>query len=250
MLHNPHNRSSLNDFDPNHSTERSPAPTEVTVASSRRVIRQNIKIKRLEATATKKSPPLGAKISTAWDTSLNRLPHTPSTPITTGGNVFEFGWDEVSQLIGQMSACESALRKRLSLVVADQELSSNELLVLRACWQPGSLTGQRELSNRVGVSTAQISAIVERLRSIGLISGHRPPSDRRRQVWSITEKGQQCLHSLEPSCLALALNQGGDFSSQQAALLATLLERFRALLDVQSNSSASPKAPARKEMAA
>jgi hypothetical protein len=46
---------------------------------------------------------------------------------------------------------------------------------------------------RLGVSPAQVSALVERMRRKGLLDGCRPPGDRRRQMWRLTDRGRDAL---------------------------------------------------------
>lgn len=155
---------------------------------------------------------------------------------------------ELSHLLARMSACKTALGKRLDKAAADRGMSLNELLVLHECLHADVTLDQRELSRRIGASAAQISGIVERLSDRGLISSHRPRSDRRRQVWSVSEKGQQCLQWLDLSEQRFTLNPSSDFSHQDAEFLVVLLKRLSAAFIDFPDVPA--RVPSRKEAAA
>ncbi len=55
---------------------------------------------------------------------------------------------------------------------------------------------QTQLAKFLGCSPAQVSGIVERLRSRGIISGQVAGGDRRRQVWRITPQGRALLEKI------------------------------------------------------
>lgn len=73
-------------------------------------------------------------------------------------------------------------------------LSDAEIAVLWICRQaePGG-AAQGELGQRLGLSPAALSALVERLRRRGLIVSERPTGDRRRQLWRLGEAGEKAL---------------------------------------------------------
>lgn len=52
---------------------------------------------------------------------------------------------------------------------------------------------QTELAAKLVVSPAQISACVGRLDAEGLILGRRPQTDRRRQLWRISDRGRSLV---------------------------------------------------------
>jgi DNA-binding MarR family transcriptional regulator len=52
---------------------------------------------------------------------------------------------------------------------------------------------QSRLAEKLAISPAQVSSLVERLRSQGLIETGSFGSDRRRQTWNLTKAGEQAI---------------------------------------------------------
>ena len=52
---------------------------------------------------------------------------------------------------------------------------------------------QADLAEQLVVSPAQVSGAVERLRNLGLVERIQHQRDRRRQLWSVTEAGDELL---------------------------------------------------------
>lgn len=105
-------------------------------------------------------------------------------------------------LVHYSSAAGRHLRRQLAEVAAAAGLSDGELLVVWLCRGGGRV--QVELAAAIGVSPAQMSGMVERLRSRGLVDMHRPSRDRRRQVWCTSQAGFALLDGLAPRLEALA----------------------------------------------
>ena len=57
-------------------------------------------------------------------------------------------------------------------------------------YRPGALFDQAELAVRLAVSPAQVSGVVERLRSLALLERDAQPGDRRRQLWRLAPAGR------------------------------------------------------------
>ena len=106
------------------------------------------------------------------------------------------------RLIHWTSAASRHLRRILADIAASCELSDSELLVVWLCQAAGRV--QVELASAVGVSPAQMSGIVERLRRRGLVAMHRPAGDRRRQVWKTAAAGQVLLSQVGQPLTELA----------------------------------------------
>ncbi|NOY43165.1 MAG: MarR family transcriptional regulator [Planctomycetes bacterium] len=62
--------------------------------------------------------------------------------------------------------------------------------------RPPQLLNQKAMCERLGLSPAQISAVVERLRKEGLIVGQASATDRRQNVWQLTSSGQTLLETI------------------------------------------------------
>src|SRR5205823_12279199 len=80
------------------------------------------------------------------------------------------------------------LRRRIAEATAALDLSDTELIVVWLCGGGGRV--QIDLASATGISPAQMSGLMERLRSRGLVAMHRLARDRRRQMWRATPEGQ------------------------------------------------------------
>lgn len=80
------------------------------------------------------------------------------------------------------------LQKQLGIHARAAGVRDAEFLLLWACYR-ASGQNQRELADRLGMSTAQLSGLVEGLRSRGLLACRRAEMDRRRQEWTLTDSG-------------------------------------------------------------
>jgi DNA-binding MarR family transcriptional regulator len=128
-------------------------------------------------------------------------------------------------LLLDASAATRAWRSQLAEQVAACEVTDQEFFTLWLCAEaPAGCRGQGDLAGALGVSAAQMSGLVERLRQRGLLQVERLGNDRRRQVWMLTSAGITLLtHALH----SLAAN--GEFrgwlSPAEIALLQTLIKR-------------------------
>lgn len=100
------------------------------------------------------------------------------------------GWIERILAAGAISR---AGRRRIADQAAGAELSDQEFLVLWLCADSPACRGQNELAELLGVSAAQMSNLVERLRRRDLLQFERHVTDRRRQVWQLTAAGKSLL---------------------------------------------------------
>lgn len=104
-------------------------------------------------------------------------------------------WRIFVRLAESTGRLDQLVRRALADALSQAQLSENEFLVLAAYEAHENPPSQRELADRLAVSPAQISAIVERLRQRTWIDSQRDPHDRRRQQWSLTEAGVQVVHA-------------------------------------------------------
>lgn len=134
------------------------------------------------------------------------------------------GW---LQLVLHTGAVTRAGRRRLAEQVADCDLSEQEFLVLWLCGDQSLMhRGQGELAEVVGVSAAQMSGLVERLRRRSLLRFERLGTDRRRQVWQLTDEGHSLLAELCQLLSSQAAELRGQLTSAEQLQLLALLERW------------------------
>lgn len=107
------------------------------------------------------------------------------------------------------SACQTGIAGRLaeralSAWVRDRGVTEAEFRVLWSLYH-GEAAGaasdshsvatadQSEFAAQLAVSTAQISAVVERLADRRLIASQIDPADRRRRLWRLSEEGRSIV---------------------------------------------------------
>lgn len=100
-------------------------------------------------------------------------------------------------LTEQISLCGRLLRSHLAEQTERAGLSESQLSLLWACLSAASEgLSQNELAQRLVVSPALVSGLVEQLRRKRLLTGQRDKSDRRRQVWRVTASGRTLVHEI------------------------------------------------------
>lgn len=132
------------------------------------------------------------------------------------------------RLVLQVCTVARAARRQLAVQVAGSELSEQEFLVLWLCGDDAALThrGQGELAEVVGVSPAQMSGLVDRLRKRDLLQFERLGRDRRRQVWQLTPAGQTLLADVCRQLATAGAQLTGNLLDAEQQQLLSLLERW------------------------
>jgi DNA-binding MarR family transcriptional regulator len=136
--------------------------------------------------------------------------------------------DSLLRLVHWTSSASRQLRRRLAEIAGRHDLSDTELLVL---WiSSGGGRVQIELAGEIGVSPAQMSGIVERLRSRGLVEMRRQAVDRRRQECETTLLGSDVLARTARDLESLARSLADDLNADEQALAEALCQRLTAAL--------------------
>ena len=100
------------------------------------------------------------------------------------------------ELLEDLSRLTRTLRTTLAEVAQPNGLTDTELQLLYRCASSTDGIAQRQLADALAISAAQVSGLVESLRRRGLLAGHRPAADRRRQLWKLTAHGHQVFGQL------------------------------------------------------
>lgn len=100
------------------------------------------------------------------------------------------------ELLDQLNQLTRSLRACLADAGKSHSLTGTEVQLLYRCASTPDGIAQRELAAALAISPAQVSGLVERLRSRALIVGHRPAEDRRRQVWKLTGRGGEVFQEV------------------------------------------------------
>jgi DNA-binding MarR family transcriptional regulator len=122
-------------------------------------------------------------------TSTNSV-STP--PDAANGDPHDSPAEQLVRLVYWTSRAGRHLRRCLGEAAGFAALTDSELLTIWLCLDDeGGGMVQGELATALGVSPAQMSGIVERLRQRGLIEMHRQALDRRRQLWRGTAAAKE-----------------------------------------------------------
>lgn len=117
--------------------------------------------------------------------------HTPHPPSDAS-----VAW--CAQVAERLLQCSQLMRCGLHDALKPYDLRDVHFLLLWRCGRDGAGgVAQLELAATLAVSPAQISALVEQLRSRDLLAPHRPADDRRRQHWRLTDSGRALLDELD-----------------------------------------------------
>jgi DNA-binding MarR family transcriptional regulator len=107
--------------------------------------------------------------------------------------------------------------------VSETEFRLLWLLVSDGSVRGSSANDQADLAERLAVSAAQVSAVVERLRVAGLVEGDRQSSDRRRRLWRPTSQGFALVDGVVTRVAASGIPpvappcEGGGYEAEAAA---------------------------------
>jgi DNA-binding MarR family transcriptional regulator len=150
------------------------------------------------------------------------------------------------ELTHELSRCHRLLRVWLQDRLRPWKIRDTEFLVLWLCDRFAAQgVVQHELAAAVGVSEAQMSGLVERLRQNGLLVGCRGEPDRRRQYWRLTAEGTDLLARVRA-----AVNEwpAGTLAScllpDQRALLQLVQKLAHDLADADATGGEGPSAAA------
>jgi DNA-binding MarR family transcriptional regulator len=128
------------------------------------------------------------------------------------------------ELVLHLSATSRALRRRLAALAARVDLTEHELLAIWLCASAGRAQG--ELAATLGISPAQMSGLVERLRARGLVEREWLTHDRRRHVWRTSAGGREVLASAVPPLQELARELVRWLREEEQSSLAALCRRL------------------------
>ena len=131
------------------------------------------------------------------------------------------------ELIHGLSRCHRLLRTWLDERLRPWDLRDTEFWVLWLCsrFAPSGVV-QHELAAAAGVSEAQMSGVVERLRQNGLLIGCRSEPDRRRQYWRLTAAGNELLARIRAVLGEWPTDPETAFSRQDQGTLLELVQKL------------------------
>lgn len=109
--------------------------------------------------------------------------------------------------------------------VEKYNLTAAQALIINTLSEENGITFQ-QLAERVRLSSATLTGIVDRLEKIGFVERLPNPDDRRSTKISLTEKGSAL--TVELKALTMTANQGflTSFSREEETMLRGLLKRL------------------------
>jgi DNA-binding MarR family transcriptional regulator len=129
----------------------------------------------------------------------------------------------------QLATVSRMVREGLARRLEAYALGWAQFSLLWVCREgPTEGIGQNELSTLLGVSSAHISALVEQLRSKDLIVGRRATSDRRRQLWRLTDTGHALIEVVLADLSGWADELNRRLGADDARFLDGIVQRLNA----------------------
>lgn len=147
-------------------------------------------------------------------------------------------------LTEQISLCGRLLRSHLAEQTERAGLSESQLSLLWTCLlaAPDGLS-QNELAQRLMVSPALVSGLVEQLRRRRLLSGQRDKADRRRQVWRATASGRTVVQEILGAVADWASELDGRLGTRNVEHLGTLMSQLIGALENPSQPAEADVPP-------
>lgn len=145
--------------------------------------------------------------------------------------------ERLLHLIQAADAAGRHLRRWLADRLVRFQLSETEFCVLWLCRDADGHGGrvQGDVAQAAGISPAQTSSLVERLRQRGLIAMQRSAIDRRRQVWRLLSEGEELLGRIRSGLESVAHRLDSLVSPEEQEAAARLFDR---LVDAAERSAA------------
>lgn len=139
---------------------------------------------------------------------------------------------DLTDLIKRLQLCHRSLRAMVEQALSDLEMTDTELLVLGACQRSVSeASAQGAIAVEIGVSPAQLSALVEKLRLRGWLSVERAVGDRRKQLIAPTALGSDRLRQANDRLKAVSLLLAAYLPHTQLHAIVHGLERLAGFCD-------------------
>lgn len=131
------------------------------------------------------------------------------------------------ELAHEIACCHRLMRACLIDRLRGWGISDHDFWILWLCDRaaPDGVV-QHELAAAAGVSEAQMSGLVERMRQNGLLIGCRSELDRRRQYWQLTAAGSELLGRIRSGLGDWPTDQATAFSGQDQGTLLELIQKL------------------------
>lgn len=92
----------------------------------------------------------------------------------------------------------------------------------------GGASSQLEIARAMGVAPSLVVALADHLEKLSAIGRVRDPADRRRQVITLTERGNELLAACAEAARSVDSEYAGDLTVAESAVLTRMLDRLAA----------------------
>ncbi len=143
-----------------------------------------------------------------------------------------------NQLVPLIKRVHLATRRAYDEAFAAHRLTGPQANVLRFVWLQDGIE-QRELQERVGVTGATLTGIIDGLVERELVERRLSPEDARVKQLFLTERGRAVSDELSGILARLHAQLVRGFSAAEQALLRDWLQRMAANMDALSGDDCS-----------
>jgi len=157
----------------------------------------------------------------------------------------------VMEALRAYRAAEMSMRRRAQTSMA---MGENEMLVLRFLTRHGRRSldvTPIDLARYLGISTASMTALLDRLEKSGHLERLPHPSDRRKVLIAITPHTEEDMREVLGSMHAQMMLATHGMTEAEATAVTQFLERMRAAVDgVGTGGPSTPRAAGSPDVAA
>ncbi|KTR92933.1 MarR family transcriptional regulator [Microbacterium testaceum] len=157
----------------------------------------------------------------------------------------------VMQSLREYRAAEMSMRRRTQ---ASMAMGENEMLVLRFLTQHGRRSldvTPIDLARYLGISTASMTALLDRLEKSGHLERLPHPSDRRKVLIAVTPRTEDDMRAVLGSMHAQMMLATRGMTEAEATAVTQFLDRMRAAVDgVGTDAVKAPPAAGAPDVAA
>lgn len=156
---------------------------------------------------------------------------TPPSPYWYGDAGDDRRGSRVMEALRSYRTAEIAMRRRTQDTMS---MGENELLVLRFLTRAaaaGTDTTPADLARHLGVSTASITALLDRLERSGHVGRHRHPTDRRKILVRCTERTEEQMRDTLGGMHDRMMRATHGMTDAEADAVAAFLDRMRCAVD-------------------
>ncbi|WP_424950910.1 MarR family winged helix-turn-helix transcriptional regulator [Deinococcus sp.] len=130
----------------------------------------------------------------------------------------------------------SLMSRQIQATMTEYDVTRPQYSVLRLLLEEGGQTANA-LSSHMGVTPGNLTGVIDRLESAGLVQRRRDPQDRRCVTLSLTEAGEAKAREIIPGIRGRVQNLFAALGSEELGAFQDSLKRLEAALDADEPST-------------